>query len=186
MLGTALKIVLWDRINISQLSWDMTSRCRSYGNVIAFTWFWYLIKRTTNSTGIPANWINCLLYKVLLNLPIFPVLKKKNCTEPYLGPLHRSYVYIFILIKIIVQFFECKIPERVLLTGAISIRKKFSIVSHWYEAGLSLLAFFTFRVFTLTPVLYSKRKSGITAPAPLTAKLISKPHGLQASETQRY
>ena len=38
-------------------------------------------------------------------------------------------LYIFKLIKIIVQFFECKIPERVLLTGAISICKRFSKVS---------------------------------------------------------
>ena len=149
--------------------------------------FWYLIKRTTNSTGIRANWIKCLLYKILLNLHIFPVLKK-NCTEPYLGPLHRSYIcikyYISVLIKIIVQFLECKIPERVLLTGVRSICKTFSKVSHRCEAkmyGLSLLAIFTFWVFTLwhmTLILYSKWKSSITAPAPLTTKLISKPHGL--------
>ena len=36
-------------------------------NEINFTQFWYLIKRTTNSTGIRANWSNCLLYKVLLS-----------------------------------------------------------------------------------------------------------------------
>ena len=73
----------------------------------------------------------CLLIVqlVVLNLHIFPVLNK-HCTEPYLGPLYTSYIYIyiyiyiFILIEIIVQFFECKIPERVLLTGAISICKK--------------------------------------------------------------
>ena len=58
------------------------------------------IKRTTNSTGIRANWINCLLYKVLLNLNILPVLSKK-CTEPYLGPLHRSYIYIAIYIHVL-------------------------------------------------------------------------------------
>ena len=42
---------------------------------------------------------------------------------------------------------------------------------------LSALAIFTFWVFTLwhiTLVLYSKRKSRITAPVPLTTKLISK------------
>ena len=33
---------------------------------------------------------------------------------------------VFILIKIIVQYFEFKISERVLLPGAISIYKKFS------------------------------------------------------------
>ena len=65
----------------------------------------------------------CLLHNVLLNLHIFPVLNK-HCTEPYLGPLYTSYIYISIVITIIVQFFECKIPERVLPTGAISICKK--------------------------------------------------------------
>ena len=77
----------------------------------------------------------------------------KNCTEPYLGPLHTVYK-LFILIKIIVQFFECKIPERVLLM--------FSKASHLCEAkmcGLSLLAIFTLWVFTL----WHKRKSSITS-----------------------
>ena len=60
-------------------------------NVITFTGFWYLIKRTTNWTGIRTNWMNCPLCKVLLNLYIFPV-QNKNCTETYLGPLHRSYI----------------------------------------------------------------------------------------------
>ena len=72
-------------------------------------------------------------------------------------------IYIFIPMKIIVQFLECKIPERVLLTGAMSVCKKFSKVSHRCGAKcLSLLAIFTFWVFTLwhiTIVLYSKRKS---------------------------
>ena len=92
-------------------------------NVITFTQYWYLIKRTTNSAAIRANWINCVLYKVLLNLHIFPVLNI-YCTEPYLGPVQRSYVYLYwqshgplIPIKIIVQFLEFKIPERVLLNG---------------------------------------------------------------------
>ena len=60
-------------------------------------------KRATNSTGIRANWTNCLLYilKVLLNLHNFPLLNI-NCTEPYLGPLYRS--------DIIVQILNCKIP----------------------------------------------------------------------------
>ena len=133
-------------------------------NVITFTRYWFLIKRATNSAGIRANWINCVL-------PIFPVLNI-YCTEPYLGPLQRSYVYLYwqshgllIPIKIIVQCFECKIPERVLLNGAISICRRFSKVSPRFEAkmcGLSLLAIFTFWVFTLwhiTLVLYSKRKS---------------------------
>ena len=96
-------------------------------NVITFMRYWYVIKRTTNSTGIRANWINCVLYKVLFNLHLFPVLNI-YCTEPYLGPVQRSYVNLYwqshgplIPIKIIVQFFECRIPERVLLNGAISI-----------------------------------------------------------------
>ena len=158
-------------------------------NVITFTRYWYFIKRTTNSAGIRGNWINCVLYKVLLNLHFFPVLNI-YCTEPFLDPVQRSYVYLYwqshrplIPIKILVQFFECKIPERVLLNGAISICRRFSKASHRFEAkmcGLSLLAIFsTFWVYTLwhtTLVLYSKRKSSITAPVAL----------LQARETQRY
>ena len=161
--------------------------------VITFTRYWYLIKRPTNSAGIRANWINCVLYKVLFNF--FPVLKI-YCTEPYLGPVQRSYVYLYwqshgslIPIKIIVQFFECRIPERVLLNGATSICRRFSKVSHRFEAkmcGLSLLAIFTFWVYTLwhtTLVLYSKRKSSITAPGPLTTKLISKQARLKATKS---
>ena len=67
-------------------------------------------------------------------------------------------------------------------TGAISICRRFSKASHRCEAetcGLSLLAIFTFWVFTLwlitcTLVLYSKRKSSITASVSLTTKLIPK------------
>ena len=47
----------------------------------------------------------------------------------------------------VLSFFECKIRERVLLTGAISICRRFSKASHRCEAkmfGLSLLANFTF------------------------------------------
>ena len=62
----------------------------------------YLKKRTTNSTGIRENWINCLLYKVLLYLHIFLVLNK-NCTEPYLVRYVEA-LYIYTQIKIIVQF----------------------------------------------------------------------------------
>ena len=163
-------------------------------NVITFTWYWYLTKRTTNSAGIRAHWINCVLYKVLLNLHFFPVLNI-YCTEPHLGPVQRSYVYLYwqshgplIPIKMIVQFFECKIPERVLLNGTIStICRRFSKVSHRFEAkmcGLSLLAMFTFWVYTLwhtTLVLYSKRKSSRTAPGPLRTKLISKQARLNAT-----
>ena len=83
-------------------------------------------KRATNSTGIRANWTNCLLYilKVLLNLHNFPLLNI-NCTEPYLGPLYISYI--------MVQILNCKIPERVLLNGAI--RKRFSKVSRRWRCA---------------------------------------------------
>ena len=164
-------------------------------NVITFMRYWYLIKRTTNSAGISANWINSVLYTVLLNLHIFPVLNI-YCTEPYLSPVQRGYLCLYwqshgplIPIKIIVQFLECKIPERVLLNGAISICRRFSKVSHRFEAkmcSLSLLAIFTFWVYTLwhtTLVLYSKRKSSITAPGPLTLKLISKQARLNATKS---
>ena len=94
---------------------DIKSR---YPNITAamekLLYFWVDIshRRATNSTGIRANWINCLLYilKVLLNLHNFPLLNR-NCTELYLGPLYRSYI--------MVQILNCKIPERVLLNGAI-------------------------------------------------------------------
>ena len=92
-------------------------------------------KRLTSSTGVRANWINCLLYiwKVLLNLHNFPLLNIK-CTEPYLGPLYRSYI--------IVQISNCKIPERVPLNGAIW--KRFSNVSRqWRCAACHLLQVFT-------------------------------------------
>ena len=148
-------------------------------NVITFTRFWYLIKRTTHSIGIRANWINCLLYKVLLIYSI--------C---YVSWSATNKLYIFILIKIIVQFLECKIPERV-LSGAISVCRRFSKLSHRCEAkmcGLSLLAIFTFWVFTLwhvTLVLYPKGKSSIT-PAPWTTKLISKQARLNATKSIVY
>ena len=107
---------------------------------------------------------------------------KSCCTSEILhGPL--------IPIKIIVQFFECRIPERVLLNGAISICRRFSKVSHQFEAmlcSLSFLAIFTFWVYTLwhtTLILYSKQKSSITAPGPLTLKLISKQARLNATKS---
>ena len=92
-------------------------------------------KRATISTGILANWTNCLLYilKVLLNLHNFPLLNI-NCTEPYLGRLYRSYI--------IVQISNWKIPERGLLNGAIC--KRFSKVSRrWRCAACHLLQVFT-------------------------------------------
>ena len=93
-------------------------------------------KRAINSTGIRAN-SNCLLYilKVLLNLHNFPLLNI-NCTEPYLGPLYWSYI--------MVQILNCKIPERVLLNGAIW--KWFSKdPRRWRCAACHLLQVFTFK-----------------------------------------
>ena len=92
----------------SSYSWDYGS----YGKIIIYFWVDISDKRATNSRGIRANWINCLLniLKFLLNLRNFPLLNI-NCTEPYLGPLYRS--------DIIVQILNCKIPERGLLNGAI-------------------------------------------------------------------
>ena len=153
-------------------------------NVITFTRYWYLIKRTTNSAGIRANWINCVLYKVLLNLHIFPVLNI-YCTEPYLGPVQRSYVYLYwqshgplIPITIIFQYFELKIPERVLLNGPISIYVEGFQRFHTglrlrCSACLSLqVLLFEYlhydRLWHITLFLYSKWKSSITAPTPLT------------------
>ena len=108
MLCTALNIVLWDFTEILILS--------NYGNFFHAILIYF--KAGNNSAGIRTNWINCLLYNVLLNLHVFPVLNI-YCTEPYLGQLQRSYIYLYwqshgllILIKIIIQFFECKIPER--------------------------------------------------------------------------
>ena len=92
-------------------------------------------KRATNSTGIRAYWINRLLYilKVLLSLHNFP-LPNINCTELYLGPLYISYI--------MVQILNCKIPERVVLNGAIW--KRFSKVSRrWRCVACHLLQVFT-------------------------------------------
>ena len=49
---------------------------------------------------------------------------------------------MYILIKIIVQFFESKIPERVLLTGAKE--QKFHTECEGRMYGLSLLQFLCF------------------------------------------
>ena len=40
-----------------------------------------------------ANWINCLLYKVLINVNIFLVLNK-NCTEPHLVRYKEATIFI--------------------------------------------------------------------------------------------
>ena len=169
MLCTTLNFVLWDCTEILKVDTKQL-------------WYWYLIKRTTNSGGIRTNWIDYVLYTVLLNLHIFAVLNI-YFTEPCLGPVQRIYVYLcwqshgpLIRITIMPQFFSRKIPEKVLLNGAISICRRFSKVSHRFEAkmcSLSLLAslLFEYIFFTLWHirlVLYSKWKSSITAPPPLT------------------
>ena len=87
MLCTTLNVVLWDCMEILKVD------TKQLWNVITFTRYWYLIKRTTNSAGIRVIWINCVLYKVLLTLHIFPVLNI-YCTEPYFGLVQRSYVYL--------------------------------------------------------------------------------------------
>ena len=60
---------------------------------------------------------------------------------------------VFMLIKIIVQYFECKIPERALPSlEQYQFVKSFQKFSHWFEAkmrGLSLFVIFTFGVFTV-------------------------------------
>ena len=155
-------------------------------NVITFTQYWYLIKRTTNSAAIRANWINCVLYKVLLNLHFFPVLNI-YCTEPYLGPVQRSYVYLYwqshgplIPIKIIVQFFECKIPERVLLNGAC---RKFSKVSHRFVRPVSPCNFYFLSIYIMT---YSTRFVFQTKKEYNSTSAFDNETHLHASETQRY
>ena len=97
--------------------------------------------------------ITCMLCTAL-NIVLWDRVNT-NCTE-ILNADAKQLMEI-ILIKTIVQFFERKIHERVLLTGPISICTLWHITHDWY----------------------SKRKSNITAPAN------NKTH-LQASETQRY
>ena len=57
------------------------------------------------------NKLSVVHFKGSAQLTQFPPLLNINCTEVYLGPLYRSYI--------IIQIFNCKIPERVLLNGAI-------------------------------------------------------------------
>ena len=163
-------------------------------NVITFTRYWYLIKRTTNSAGIRANWINCVLYKVLLNLHFF--LCWTYTVPSHILVRYKEAMYIYtdshgslIPIKIIVQFFEVK-----------SLKEYFSMEQYQYaegfqrfHTGLRLkcatclsLQFFTFWVYTLwhtTLLLCSKRKSSITTPGPLTTKFISKQARLNATKS---
>ena len=116
-----LNIVLWDRVNLNFMDILKADTHKITAAMEKLLYFWVdkPHKRATNSTGIRAYWINCLLYilKVLLNFHNFPLLNI-NCTESYLTPLYISYI--------MVQILNCKIPERVLLNGA----KRFSKVSH--------------------------------------------------------
>ena len=65
------------------------------------------------------NKLSVVHFKGSAQLTQFPPLLNINCTEAYLGPLYRSFI--------IIQILNCKIPERVLLNGAIC--KRFSKVS---------------------------------------------------------
>ena len=128
-------------------------------------------KRATNSTGIRGNWTNCLLYilKGLLNLHNFPLLNT-NCTKPYLGSLYISYI--------MVQILNCKIPERVLLNGAIC--KRFSKVSRrWRCAAYHLLQVFTLLLLLLLSLLLSLLSmmtliTGFACPPTIYFKFITK------------
>ena len=53
------------------------------------------------------NKLSVVHFKGSAQLTQFPPLLNINCTEVYLGLLYRSYI--------IIQIFNCKIPERVLL-----------------------------------------------------------------------
>ena len=123
MCSVQLNIVLWDRVNlnVTEILKADTPKITAAMEKLVYFWVDKPHKRATNSTGICAYWINCLLYilKVLLNFHNFPLLNI-NCTESYLSPLYISYI--------MVQILNCKIPERVLLNGAIW--KRFSKVSH--------------------------------------------------------
>ena len=79
-------------------------------------------KQSPIRSVIKVNWSLDFLKVLRFSFPVPVVLPQKT--------------YIFILIKIIVQFFECQIPERVLVTGDISICKRFSKVSHRCEAKM--------------------------------------------------
>ena len=79
-------------------------------------------------------------------------------------------------------------PERV-LTGVISICRRFSKISHRFEdkmSGLSLLAiFYVLTVYIMTYItrFVFQTKSSITAPAPLTTKRIFKQVRLNATKS---
>ena len=95
------------------------------------------------------NKLSVVHFKGSAQLTQFPPLLEINCTEVYLGPLYRSYI--------IIQIFNCKIPERVLLNGAIC--KRVSKVSHrWRCAACHLLQVFTSVLSRQCPALPVKHK----------------------------
>ena len=138
-----MNIVLWDRANLNCKEILKADTRRSYSSYGKLLYFRVDIshKQTKNTTGIPRE-LNKLL-KVLLNLHNFPLLNI-NCTEPYLGPLYRSYITF--------QILKCKIPERVFLTGAICKPEVFKTPVKM--CGLSPLASFYFETSTKTALLF--------------------------------
>ena len=97
-------------------------------------------------------------------------------------PLQRRHIITFILIKIIVQFYWVY-WKRSPHWRNINMQRVFKGFTAKI-CGLSLLAILTLWVFTLwhiTLVLYSKRKSSISAPA--DQKVISKQARLNATKS---
>ena len=138
-----MNIVLWDRANLNCKEILKADTRRSYSSYGKLLYFRVDIshKQTKNTTGIPRE-LNKLL-KVLLNLHNFPLLNI-NCTEPYLGPLYGSYITV--------QILKCKIPERLLLTGAICKPAVFKTPVKM--CGLSPFASFYFETSTKTALLF--------------------------------
>ena len=94
------------------------------------------------------NKLSVVHFKGSAQLTQFPPLLNINCTEVYLGPLYRSYI--------IIEIFNCKIPERVLLNGAIC--KRVSKVSHRGRcAACHLLQVFTSVLSRQCPALPVKQ-----------------------------
>jgi len=103
----------------------------------------------TNSTGIRTNWINYLLYiKGSAQLTHYSPSEHKLYRAVSWSARHRSYI--------IVQILKCKIPERVLLIGAIC--KQFSKVScRWRCTACCPLLFFLILVRNFYHVDWMRR-----------------------------
>ena len=137
-----LNIVLWDRANLNckEILKADNRRLQQLWKIIIFSsrhisqidYKYYRETRELNK-----------LLKVLLNLHNFPLLNI-NCTEPYLGPLYGSYITV--------QILKCKIPERLLLTGAICKPAVFKTPVKM--CGLSPFASFYFETSTKTALLF--------------------------------